>query len=55
MKPYFSAEYNPDIFHCFPALCWMRMEDESGKPAGTVVQFLFLNLTFQWFWSEPDA
>ncbi len=50
MKPSFHAEYNPDIFHVLPALCWMRVEDEQGAPAGTVIQLLFLNFTAQWHW-----
>jgi len=50
MKPQFHAEYNPDIFHVLPALCWMRVETEDGKPAGTVIQILWMNFTGQWLW-----
>lgn len=48
--PSFHAEYNPDLFYFLPAVCWMRAEFEDGKPAGTVLQFLFLNFTAQWHW-----
>lgn len=46
--PEFHAEYNPDIFYLVPTLCWMRVEDEAGKPAGMVLQILWLNFTAQW-------
>jgi hypothetical protein len=49
-KPCFHAEYNADIFHVLPALCWMRVVDEDEKSAGTVVQVLWLNFTAQWHW-----
>lgn len=50
MKPEFSAEYNPDIIYFIPTVCWMRVETEDGKPAGTVLQLHWLSFTAQCFW-----
>lgn len=51
MKPEFHAEYNPDIIYFLPAICWMRVEFEDGKPAGSVLQLHWLNFTAQWLWA----
>lgn len=50
MRPQFSAEHNPDVIHVLPVLCWMRMETEDGRPAGTLLQIAWLTLTAQWLW-----
>ena len=50
MKAEFHAEFNPDMIYFLPTICWARLEDETGKPAGSVLQFHFLNLSAQFLW-----
>lgn len=50
MMPSTHAEWNPDILHFLPAICWMRVEDEAGRHMGCVLQFLWLHFTLQLHW-----